>query len=252
MLATDLSAVWHAPTTTAADRKRLLRLTIREVAVTVDPDGRAAALAIQWNGEATTAHMVTRPPGGWHCTTAATTVAGLRALAQRLPDHQLAARLNAEGVRTQTGKVWTHQRVASIRKQHAIPTACPVDTEARAARGDGPVPVALAAEQLGISRSLVHVWVALGVFSGDQRVAASKRWVRLTSADIACLDGRHDWGGFPTLRQVRPERGWDRAELWSRVRAGEYVAYRHPTPQRWEWRLQRVHPDGSPGSTITR
>jgi len=98
----------------------------------------------------------------------------------------------------------------------------------------------------------VHVWVALGALSGDQRVAASKRWVRLTSADIARLDGRQDWGGFPTFRQVLRERGGDRAALWSRVRAGEYVAYRHPTPQRWEWRLQRVQPDTPPGATVAR
>jgi len=237
-LASDLPAVWHAPTTTAADRKRLLRLVVHEVTVTVAPDGRAAAVAIRWSGGATTAHTVTRPPRGWHCTTAAATVARLRELAQQLPDHRIADRLNAEGVRTQTGKPWTHQRVASIRHQHAIPTACPVDTEARAVRGDGLMPVALAAERLGISRSLVHVWVGLGALVGEQRVVASKRWVRLTAADTARLDGCHDWSRFPTVRQVMRERGWSRAELWARVRAGEYGAYRHPTRQRWEWRLQ--------------
>lgn len=105
--------------------------------VTVAPDGRAAAVAILWSGGATTAHTITRPPRGWHCTTDAATVARLRELAQRLPDHQIADRLNAEGVRTQTGKPWTHQRVASIRHQHAILTAYPVDTEVRAVRGDG-------------------------------------------------------------------------------------------------------------------
>lgn len=98
--------------------------------------------------------------------------------------------------------------------------------------------MALAAERLGISRSLVHVWVSLGALVGEQRVAAWKRWVRLTAADAARLDGRHDWSRFPTLRQVTRERGWSRAEVWARVRAGEFVAYRHPTRQRWEWRLQ--------------
>ena len=251
-LASDLPAVWHAPTTTAADRKRLLRLVIQEVAVTVAPDHRAADVVIRWSGGATTAHAITRPPVGWHCTTAPAVVARLRELAQHLPDHRITERLNAEGLTTQTGKPWTHQRVASIRHQHAIPTACPVGTAVRAVRGDGFMPVALAAERLGVSRSLVHVWVGLGALVGEQRVAASKRWVRLTAADADRLDGRHDWSAFPTLRQVQREQGWDRAELWARVRTGEYVAYRHPTRQRWEWRLQRAPPYAPPGPTGPR
>ena len=128
--------------------------------------------------------------------------------------------------------------MASIRHQHGIATACPVGTAARAVRGDGFMPVALAAERLGVSRSLVHVWVGLGALVGEQRVAASKRWVRLTAADAARLDGRHDWSRFPTLRQVMRLTGQSRTAVWARVRAGEYVAYRHPTRQRWEWRVQ--------------
>jgi DNA invertase Pin-like site-specific DNA recombinase len=237
-LSADLPSVWAAPTTTAADRKRLLRLVIQEVTVTVAPVGRRAAVTIRWSGGAATAHTVTRPPVGWHCTTDPATVARLQEQAQHLPDHQIADELNAAGVRTQTGKRWTHQRVASIRKQHAIPTACPVGTAVRAVRGDGCMPVALAAERLSVSRSLVHVWVGLGALVGEQRVAASKRWVRLTAADAARLDGKHDWSRFPTLRQVMRQTGQSRMAVWARIRAGEYVAYRHPTRQRWEWRVQ--------------
>ncbi|HEU5423355.1 MAG TPA: recombinase family protein, partial [Nitrolancea sp.] len=251
-LASDLPAVWQAATTTAADRKRLLRLVIQDVTVTVAPGGRDAAVTILWSGGATTAHTIIRPPRGWHCTTDAAVVARLRALAQHRPDHQIADLLNAEGLTTQTGKPWTHQRVASIRKQHAILTACPVGTAIHAVRGDGFMPVALAAERLGVSRSLVHVWVGLGALVGEQRVAASKRWVRLTAADAARLDGKHDWGHLPTLRQVMRERGWDRTETWARVRAGEYVAHRHPTRQRWEWRLQQARPSRPPGPSDVR
>jgi DNA invertase Pin-like site-specific DNA recombinase len=241
-LSADLPAVWAAPTTTAADRKRLLRLVLQEVTVTVAPGGREAAVTIRWSGGATTAHTVSRPPVGWHCTTDPAIVARLRALAQQYPDHRIADQLNAAGVLTQTGKPWTHRRVASIRKQHAIPTACPVGTAVRAVRGDGCIPVALAAEQLGVSRSLVHVWVGLGALVGEQRVAASKCWVHLTAADAARLDGRHDWSAFPTFRHVLRQTGLSRQALWARVRAGEYVAYRHPTRLRWEWRLQHVPP----------
>src|ERR1700760_4353483 len=55
------------------------------------------------------------------------TITGMRTeLARMQPDHQVADRLNAEGLRTRTGKNWTYARVHSMRKQHDIPTGCPL------------------------------------------------------------------------------------------------------------------------------
>lgn len=161
-------------------------------------------------------------------------------LAQRYPDHQIAAQLNAEGIRTQTGKEWTHQRVMSIRKQHDIPTACPVDPTAQTVRGDGLLPVMVAAERLQVSPALVHVWIGQGALESEQRIRLSYRWVRLTEADIARLDGKHDWGQFPTVREVMQEQGVSREAVWDAVRSGRYIAYRHPAGARWEWRLEQV------------
>ena len=64
--------------------------------------------------------------------------------------------------------------------------------------------------------------------------------MQLTEADVARLDGQHDWSQFPTVRQVMGQQGWSREEVWAQVRAGAYVAYRHPSGGRWEWRLQPV------------
>jgi DNA invertase Pin-like site-specific DNA recombinase len=240
-LADDLPAVWHAPTTTPADRKRLIRLAIQEVTVTVQDDlPRTAAIRMLWNGGVITSHTVSCPPLGWHCVTDADLVERLRTLAQHYPDHQIAAQLNAEGIRTQTGKAWTYQRVYSIRKQHAIPTACPLDPEARAVRGDGLLPVMLAAERLDVSPKLIHVWIQQGVVRSEQRTRMSYRWVELTEADMARLDGKHDWSQFPTVRQVIRQRGCTRDAVWAMVRAGQYVAYRQAAGQCWEWRLQLV------------
>jgi DNA invertase Pin-like site-specific DNA recombinase len=240
-LADDLPRVWEAPTTTPADRKRLLRLVIQGVTLTVGPaKPRSAELVALWSGGLTTAHTVTCPPTGWHCTTAPALVERLRELARELPDHEVAARLNAEGLRTQTGKVWTYERVRSMRKQHQIATACPVDPTGVAARGDGLLPVRLAAEQLGVSPGLIHVWIGQGVIQGEQRICQSYRWVRLDEADRARLDGARDWSQFPRVRQVMLEQGLSRAEVWDAVRAGAYRAYRHSLGARWEWRLQAL------------
>ena len=249
-LADDLPTVWAAATTTAADRKRLLRLAIQEVTVTVRPDGsRSADVAVLWSGGVTTAHTVSCPPQGWHCVTAAAVLARIGALAQTLPDDQIAHQLNAEGVRTQTGKPWTYERVWAMRNQHQIPTACPIDAGACAMRGDGRVPVTLAAERLGVSTSLIHVWIAQGVLRSAQRTAQSPCWVRLTDAELTRLDGRHDWSAFPTVGAIMRQHGCDRAAVWERVRAGHYVAYRHATGQRTEWRLQATDAGAVPPLT---
>ena len=239
-LAGDLHALWEAPTTSMADRKRLLRLAIQEVTLTVQPRRpRSAEVTILWSGGLTTAQTVTCRPTGWHCTTSATVVDRLRELAQRLPDHQIAEQLNAEGLRTHTGKPWTYARVVSIRQQHQIPTNCPIDPTGKTARGDGLLPVRLAAERLGVSTSLIHIWIQHGVLASDQRTALSKCWVRLTETDVIRLDGRHDWGRFSTINQVMRKEHWSREQVWQAVRDGAYIAYRQRSGQLWQWRLRR-------------
>ncbi|HSH78792.1 MAG TPA: hypothetical protein VLA19_09715, partial [Herpetosiphonaceae bacterium] len=243
-LAHDLPAVWAAATTTASDRKQLVRLAIQEVTVTVRTDGaRRADVAVLWSGGTTTTHTVMCPPPGWYCRTDAIVVARIQALAEVLPDAQIAEQLNREGLRTQTGKAWTYKRVVMIRKQHQIATSCPVDPTGCTQRGDGLVPVRQAARQLGVSASLIHVWIQHGVLASDQRTVQSYRWVRLTEDDVARLDGTHDWSHFPTVHEIMRQQDWGREAVWDQVRAGHYVAYRHPTGQRWEWRLRATNED---------
>jgi DNA invertase Pin-like site-specific DNA recombinase len=237
-LAQDLPALWNAPTTTAADRKRLLRLIIREVTLTVHPETRRADFVIVWSGGATTQHSVTCPPLGWHCVTNPAVVQRIRELATSYPDHRVAEYLNAQGIRTRTGKAWTYQRVLSIRKQHHIPTNCPLDPTSPGPRGDGFVSVETAAQLLQVSSSLVHLWAKQGVLVSDQRVAASKLWVRVSGVDISRLNGSAECGNLLTITDIMTQRQLTRDEVWNLVRAGHYIAYRARRGQSWEWRLQ--------------
>jgi hypothetical protein len=239
-LAGDLDAIWEAPSTSMADRKRLLPLAIQEVTVTVQStQPRSTEMTILWSGGLTTTQTVTCRPTGWHCTTSSAVVDRLRELAQRLPDHLIAEQLNADGIQTHTGKPWTYARVESIRKQHQIPTSCPIDSGGKTSRGDGLLPVRLAAERLGVSTSLIHVWIQHGVLTSDQRTALSKRWVRLTEADMIRLDGRHDWHRLSTIDQVMRKERWSREQVWQAVRNSTDVAYRQRSGQLWQWRLRR-------------
>ena len=239
-LAADLPALWRAATTTDVDRKRLLRLVITEVVLTVDAKERRAEVTIVWSGGATTQHEVRCPPLGWHGRTEDRVVARLRELAQELPDHRIAERLNAAGLRTRTGKAWTYARVYSMRKQHGIATACPLHTREAAQRADGLVPVTAAAQRLGVSPSLVHLWVQHGVLAHDQRRSASRVWVRLDADDLIRLDGSSPLAPhLPSFGAVMQAERLSVDALWERVRHGEYRAFRAQHGQCWEWRLQR-------------
>ena len=241
-LAGDLPALWHAATTTAADRKRLLRLVVTEVTLTAHPEQRQAHIKVLWCGGAITEHVASCPPVGEHCRTGTEVIARLAELARQHPDHQVAERLNAEGFRTRTGKAWTYARVLSIRKQHAIPTGCRLDPDLTTTRADGLVSSRAAAERLQVSPSLVNLWVRHGVLRHDQRVPASKVWVRLDDADVARLTGAAPGtDALPSFKSVLRQTGLAPNELWKQVTEGHYLPYRVRQGQTWQWRLENIH-----------
>ena len=252
-LAADLPALWHADTTRPVDRKRLLRLVIAVVTVTVACDRRTAEVAILWSGGAGTQHHVDGRPFGWHLRTEAEVLSLIRDLAQRMPDHQVAASLTGLGLRTRHRKSWTRARVASMRRRHGIPTACPTQTGRLTSRADGFVPARVAGEQLGMTLAAIRVWAHRGILACDQSSPAAKLWIRLTPADMERVSGRADVGGMLRIRDIAARDGIAPDAIWARVRSGELVAYRAPRGRdQWEWRLtERGLPDAaSSGSAL--
>jgi hypothetical protein len=238
-IAADLPGLWRAETTMPVDRKRRLRLAVAAVTVTVDRTTRRVDVVILWTGGATSPHTAFLPPVGIHATTDAAVIARIRELSSELPDHAIAHALNALGLRTRTGKGWTYERVRSMRKQHGIPTGCPIRTGSLEPRADGRLSARAAATRLGVTPSLVHLWVRHGIITCDQRCRCSKQWVQLTDADITRLDGSADVRGLPTLTEVAEETGLEREAVWARVRHGDYIAFRTPRGRdQWEWHLK--------------
>lgn len=235
-LSVDVPTIWEAPTTTMADRKRLVRTVIQEITLTPTAP-RQATMTIVWSGGVTTSHEIVCPPIGWHCVAEASLVERLRQLATCLPDHQIAEVLNAEEVRTPTGKPWTAGRVTSLRKQHAIATACPIEPGAVAVRGDGLISTAEAARRLQVSPSLVHVWVGHGVLTGDQRGAGSDLWVRLSEQEVVRLSGQMPSTDFPSIWDLMRRSQCSSEEVWQHVRRSDYLPYRRRVGHRWEWRF---------------
>jgi hypothetical protein len=60
-LAADIPALWHAETTTAKDRKEIIRHLVAKVVIQVDPDSEQVAVTIHWHGGFTSEHVIVRP-----------------------------------------------------------------------------------------------------------------------------------------------------------------------------------------------
>jgi hypothetical protein len=98
-LATDLPAVWNAPTTTDADRKQLIRHLIEQVRITVLGTSEKVDVEVTWAGGHRTAGQITRPVA---CLTQLSYYPQLAARARELADSgyttaQIAERLTTEG-----------------------------------------------------------------------------------------------------------------------------------------------------------
>jgi hypothetical protein len=58
---TDMPRLWHAHTTSAKDRKRLLRILIADVTLLPEPDREHARIGIRWHTGATDEITLARP-----------------------------------------------------------------------------------------------------------------------------------------------------------------------------------------------
>ena len=121
-LARDFPRLWHAPSTQAKDRKRMLRLLIKDITVNKLVEQRQLSVHIRWQGGACTDLFVQIPPSaaGRHryCSPI---VERVRDLACSLLDAQIADQLNREGCISAKGKSYTATMIRWIRWRYQIP-----------------------------------------------------------------------------------------------------------------------------------
>jgi hypothetical protein len=98
----------------------------------------------------------------------------------------------------------------------------------------------MAAQLLQVSPATVHLWAAQGVLVSDQRVNASKLWVRVDDADLTRLNGSLQCSHLLTIADLMTERQIARDEVWALIRAGRYLTYRVRNGRNWEWRLEKI------------
>jgi DNA invertase Pin-like site-specific DNA recombinase len=117
-LATDLPRLWRARTTKWSDRKRVLRLLVRDVWLTQHDEPRLTRVQIHWQTGAVTEGQVDRPlPIGLRFRTPRSVVARIRQLAQSKHPGEIAAELCGEGLTTAQGKPFTAARVRALLRE---------------------------------------------------------------------------------------------------------------------------------------
>jgi hypothetical protein len=120
-LASDLKAVWAAPSTDARLKKRIVRAVIQEVVADLDPEAAEIVLVVHWTGGVHSEMRLPRRRRGQRNSASADVVAAVRQLVLITNDDVIAGILNRNGLVTGHGNRWTRERVTSLRSHHRIP-----------------------------------------------------------------------------------------------------------------------------------
>ena len=189
-LGEDLPRVWHAAAATAAERKQMLRLIVREVALDQRRERGEVWIRIIWQTGATSEHRLRRRVRAYR------EYADLERLERRVRalngarkmDAEVAAILNAEGFASARGRPFSGGVIHLLRKRWGIPTAKINGTGANPRRWpDGSYSVRGAAEALGMTAQTVFEWLGKGRLSGHQLARGMPWQITLSDEQIPRL-----------------------------------------------------------------
>lgn len=187
-LAQNLPRVWHAAT--AEERKGMLRLVVREVALDQKRERGLVWMRITWQTGATSEHWLQRRVQGYaHYASAADLERRIRALnAAGMMDREIAAALNAEGISTARNTPFMGENVHLCRKRWSIPTVKINGVDANPLRWpDGSYSVQGAAEALGMTSQTVFKWMRKGRLTGRQLTKGQPWQIVLPDEQIPSL-----------------------------------------------------------------
>jgi hypothetical protein len=159
-LARDLPALWEAPTTTSADRQRIIRFLVERVEVAVEGTIDRVRVSIAWAGGQRTSHTVTRPVLRYEQTS---DFSRLMARIQELRAEgrtfaAIAERLNAEGFRPPRGAGRFHKDIVSLIVRRRTLGYRPPPKSDRSALGPDEWFVVDLAREVGIPKNTLHAW----------------------------------------------------------------------------------------------
>ncbi len=166
-LSENFTQLWHAPTTNSKEKKRILRLLIKDITVEKSADRKQALLHIRWQGGACETLQANLPSKYSEVLRySENIIEKVRNMVQeQLTDADIAAAFNAEKRISSTGKPFTIPMIKWIRYKHNI---CQRPTDKMTVKG--------IAEKLHISTNVVYYWIERGYIEG-QRVNRGSRYL---------------------------------------------------------------------------
>ena len=187
-LAQDLPRVWRAAT--AAERKRILRLVVRDVVLDQKRERGLVWMRITWQTGATNEYQMQRRVRSYaDCSSAEQ----LRQRVQDLNatgkmDQEVADILNAEGIISARGVPFRGETVHLLRKQWGIRTVKINGKDANPSRWpDGSYSIQGAAAALGITAQTVFKWLRKGRLQGRQLAKGQPWQVTLPADQISAI-----------------------------------------------------------------
>jgi DNA invertase Pin-like site-specific DNA recombinase len=186
-LGENLPRVWHAATTSADDRKRLLRLVMRDVVIDAKRLRGQVWLKIGWQTGATSEHRLQRRV---HTYRDYIDIEGLRKRIAELNaagkmDKEIAAILNREGFVAARACAFKGENVWLLRTRWGIPTVKINGVAPNPGRWpDGTFSVQGAAAELGITAQTVFKYLERGLLSGRQLTKGQPWQIELAEEQI--------------------------------------------------------------------
>lgn len=167
-IAKDLPAVWRADTTTAAERKAMLRLVIELVSLEpIDLPVRSTRVRVQWCSGAVDDKIVERPVWVRALRPPPAALLGrIQAmLDEGLANDLIAQHLDAEGFRTAKRRAWTASAVAHVRASYKLRRQTKLVKSFLPDRHPttGFYSIPGAARRFGVTRDVVKSWVRRGL-----------------------------------------------------------------------------------------
>jgi len=191
-LARDLPRLWRAPTTQTKDRKRMLRLLIKEITLEKPANEKQLLVHIRWQGGACSDLRVALPLNmADRVRYPSTVIDKVRELARHLPDSEIADQLNREGRASAKGLPYTAKIIQWVRCRYRIPPADLKRLEELTVRE--------VAERFGTSDQVVYYWIEHGVIRSRRLHPGMPHWITLSDTDEQKL---RDW--VRNSRRIQP------------------------------------------------
>ena len=171
-LAHDFPRLWKAPTTQAKDRKRMVRLLVKDITINKGDLPKQLLAQIRWQGGATETILLDLPRAiADRLRYPDPVVARVRELAATLPDDRIMETLNRENRLSSKGKPFTVSMIRWIRYRHRIPAAV--------LKNPQEFTVQEMTQRFGVSIHVVYYWIERGLIEARRRNAGSPYWITL-------------------------------------------------------------------------